>query len=111
MTVEEITKLAQTEKLLLKSGLDDKLFELKALNFSILECILYVRVNQNCSLQEAQTAVLESDVWKDKTAEFITHQQEQMGEFLEAAKDDIHEIQQTFSDTENEFTVLFNSQK
>lgn len=111
MTVEEITELAQKEKIFLKSELDDKLFELKTLNFRILECIIYVRVNQNCSLQEAQTTVLESDAWKDKKDEFIIHQQEQIEEFLEAAKNDIHEIQQTFSDTENEFTVSFNSKK
>lgn len=111
MTVEEITELAQTEKILLKSELDDKLFQLKVLNFSILECIMYVRINQNCSLQEARTTVLESDAWKDKKDEFIIHQQEQTEEFLEAAKNEIHEIRQTFSDTENEITVSFNSKK
>ncbi|WPO84265.1 hypothetical protein SD427_07995 [Chryseobacterium sp. JJR-5R] len=111
MTVEEITELAQTEKILLKSELDDKLFALKALKFSILECILYVRVNQNCSLQKARTTVLESDAWKDKKDEFIIHQQQQTEEFLEAAKNEINEIRQTFSDTENEITVSFNSRK
>jgi len=41
MIPEEIIKLAQTEKKLLQSELDYKLFELKALNWGILECIMF----------------------------------------------------------------------
>lgn len=111
MTIQEITEWAQTEKKLSKSALDNKLFELKALDFRILECILYIRVNQNCSLQDAKTIVVESKAWLDKREEFIIHQQEQIEEFIEAAKSNIQEIQQTFSATKSEITVSFKSKK
>lgn len=52
MIPEEIIKLAQTEKKLLQSELDNKLFELKALNLRILECIMFVKTNQNCSYKK-----------------------------------------------------------
>ena len=106
MIPEEIIKLAQTEKKLLQSELDYKLFELKALDWRILECIMFVKTNQNCSLQEAKTIVLESKAWIDKRDEFVNHQQEQMEEFLDAAKNDIQEIQQTFSTTKNDVMIF-----
>lgn len=87
MTENELRGLAEKENKLSGVELENKLAELKTLNCSILECIIYVRTNQECSLSIAKELVLNSLVWKEKKEEFIKHQIEQMNEFLEAGKD------------------------
>lgn len=89
MTIEQIIELAEKENPLTKSELEKKLTELKSLNFRLLECILYVRVTQNCSLLEAKTLVVNSNAWIDTKDDFLSHQQEQMEAFFEAVKKDI----------------------
>lgn len=62
--------------------LEQKLHELKAMNWRILECIAYVRVNQNCSLMEAKHIVANSGAWIDQKETFEKHQEEMNTEFL-----------------------------
>ncbi|MCB4800213.1 hypothetical protein [Neotamlana laminarinivorans] len=105
MTIEKLTELAEKENKLTKAELELKLTELKSLNCRILECIVYVRTNQRCSLFEAKEIVVNSSAWIKQKDEFIRHQQEQMAEFMEAAKDDIESIKQTYS-TEKTETII-----
>lgn len=107
MTPEEITILAEKEVGLTKSELENKLTELKALNFKILECILYVKANQNCSLIEAKKLVVNSTAWIDKKDEFVRHQQEQTEEFIAAASNDIQEIEHVHSSEKMEIKLVF----
>ncbi len=92
MTVEEIKELAKNDKKLDNVALDKKITELKSFNCGILECVVYVKVNQNCSLLVAKEIVINSSAWIEKKDEFIKHQQEMMEEFLLTAKDDIKKI-------------------
>ncbi|SHK80942.1 hypothetical protein [Chryseobacterium polytrichastri] len=110
MTVEEIIELAEKEKKLTVSEIDSKLTELRSLNCRILECIIYVRVNQNCSLSDAKESVLKSTAWIDKRDEFINHQHEQMQEFLEAAKNDITQIEQSLSINKTEMKITLKKE-
>lgn len=105
MTLEKLTELAEKENKLSKAELELKLTELKSLNCRILECIVYVRTNQGCSLSEAKEIAINSSAWIKQKDEFIEHQQEQMAEFMEAAKDDIESIKQTYS-TEKTETII-----
>lgn len=111
MTLDELRELAESENKFSKVELEQKLVELKAVNCSILECIMYVRTNQNCSLFEAKDIVVNSTAWIDKKEEFISHQQEQMQEFLEAARNDIQYIKQTFSDEQTETVIKMRTKK
>ncbi len=105
MTIEKLTKLAEKENKLTKTELELKLTELKSLNCRILECIVYVKTNQECSLSEAKEIVVNSSAWIKQKEEFIRHQEEQMTEFMETAKDDIERIKQTYS-TEKTETII-----
>lgn len=111
MTEEEIRSLAEKESKFTKAALENRIAELKSLKCSILECIVYVRVNQNCSLSDAKELVVNSSAWSEKKEEFIKHQKEQMEEFLIAAKDDVKEIKQTFYPDKTEISITFNTEK
>ena len=52
MTTKEIEKLAKSENRQTNANLDLKLTDLKSKGCRILECILYVKINQDCSLIE-----------------------------------------------------------
>ncbi len=73
MTTEEIERLAKSDNLQTNAGLDLKLTELKSKGCRILECILYVKINQNCSLIEAKSIVVNSPTWISKKEDFIRH--------------------------------------
>lgn len=111
MGIEEITKLAKSNSTGSKEDLDLKLTELKSDGCSILECIIYVRVNQNCSLMDAKSIVVNSSAWIDDKEEFIKHQQEQMEEFIDAAKDDIESIRYTYTPEKTEVTIKMKTKK
>ena len=100
--MEEITKLAEKDSTKNKSELDDRLSELKSLNYGILECIAYVKINQNCSLMDAKTIVINSSAWISEKDGFAKHQEEQMDELLDAAKNDILKIEHIYSKNKTE---------
>ena len=74
--------------------------ELKTLNCTILESILYVKTNQNCSLEDATGIVVNSSPWRGEKDRFVNHQYEQMTEFMGHAKDDIECIEQVIRRTD-----------
>ena len=111
MTTEELTELAEKEAKLAGYDLETKLTELKALDFSILECIIYIKINQNCSLSDAKTLVVNSAAWIDQKDQFISHQQEQLEEFIETAKNNIHKIEHIYSSDKTEINVRFKPNK
>lgn len=78
-------------------ALTARLTELRSHGTTILECIRYVKLNQGCSLGEAQDIVVNSQAWADRKDEFLAHQQEMFEEFLAYNRDDIESIQQTIS--------------
>jgi chromosome condensin MukBEF ATPase and DNA-binding subunit MukB len=94
MHTEELIIMAKNDGFLEKSELEAKIAFLKAQGCRILECILYVRHNQECRLQEAMNLVINTPAWLSQKDAFLKHQEEQTLEFLEAAADDIEEIQQ-----------------
>lgn len=63
MTTKEIEKLAKADHRLTKIDLDLKLSELKSKEWRIIECIYYVKINQDCSLPEATSFVVHSSAW------------------------------------------------
>ncbi|WP_203259010.1 hypothetical protein [Hyunsoonleella ulvae] len=111
MTIDELTELAEKENKHSKAELEHKLTELKSLNCKILECIAYVRTNQSCSLTEAKEIVVNSSAWIEQKDEFMRHQQEQMSEFIEATKEDIEIIKQTYSAEKTETIIKMKTKK
>lgn len=109
MTTEEIIVVAKSDPKKTKEALDQKLIELKVAGFRILECILYVRHNQNCALRNAMEITINSSAWKNEEEEFLKQQEEQTQEFLEAAKDDIKSIKQTFSPNGEEIEIFIKN--
>lgn len=111
MTSEQIRELAEKDGKLTKSELEHKLISLKSLNCSILECVIYVKVNQSCSLMDAKILVINSAAWIDEKAQFICHQQEEMKEFLEAAKNDIESVEHIYTPHKMEINVRMKPKK
>lgn len=72
-----------------------RLTEFRSRGITILECIVYVKLNQGCSLAEAKDIVINSRVWADQKDMFLRHQQEMFEEFLADNKDKIEAIHQT----------------
>ncbi|WP_298506556.1 hypothetical protein [uncultured Maribacter sp.] len=93
MSIEDITELGEKENKKTPLELGQRLIELKSKEYGILECIAYVRINQNCSLLEAKSITINSSAWIDKKEEFNKHQEEQMQEFLEVYKNDNRNIE------------------
>lgn len=106
MSLEEIKELAKSDPSYTKTELDLKLTKLKSKGYDILDCIMYVKCNQSCSLLEAKSIVVNSSSWIDQKEEFMKHQQEQMNEFLEAAKDDIQSIHHTYTLDSTEVKII-----
>jgi hypothetical protein len=88
MYTDKIEELAKQDGVLLKPELEKKLIELKSMNWQILESIIYVKYNQDCSLNDAKCIVVNSAAWIDKKEDFIKHQEEIQQEFLEYAVED-----------------------
>ena len=86
--MDEIKRLAETDKIDSPRHLENKLLELKAKGYGILECIIYIRFNQECSLINAKSIVINSAAWIDQKEDFMQHQAEQEAEFFEAMKND-----------------------
>jgi hypothetical protein len=82
-----------------------RLSELRTLGATILECIKYVKLNQSCSLGEAQNIVINSPTWVDRRDEYLQHQQDMFEEFLASNRDQIESIQQTFTPNQTETIV------
>jgi hypothetical protein len=85
--------------------LDARLTELRSRGSTILECIKYVKLNQDCSLGEAKNIVVNSPAWVDRRDEFLQHQQDMFEEFLALERDQIESIQQTITPDGTEFVV------
>ncbi len=73
------------------------LTELRLHGATILDCIKYVRLNQECSLAESKDIVVNSQAWADQKVAFLRHQEEMFDEFLDWAKDKIESIEQTIT--------------
>lgn len=86
MNLEEIKVMAQQDGLLSNSALDKKLIELKAANCSMLLCIVYAHLNQNCSLNEAKSIVCNSFAFATDKYDFINHQREIQEEAFQSAE-------------------------
>nr|WKN34000.1 hypothetical protein K4G66_16590 [Tunicatimonas sp. TK19036] len=105
MTTQEIERLAKSDKSKSIGDLDLKLKELKLAGYRILECILYVKTNQNCSLMDAKSIVINSSAWIDSKEDFVQHQQEQIEEFLDVAKNEIESIQHNYYPNKTKVSV------
>ncbi len=82
----EIEKMASGEKL----SPDELLLQVSVLKTKvagILECTLFVRINQKCSLMEANDIVMTSKHWVDDAESFYQHQAELMAELAKAHED------------------------
>ena len=62
-----------------------------------MQCIMYVRLNQVCSLAQAMDIVVNSRAWADRKDEFLRQQQEAFEEFLADNQDRIEAIHQTYT--------------
>ena len=102
MRIEEIAKL---DKLKTHSELDLKLKELKLKKYKILECIIYVKINQNCSLIEAKSIVVNSSAWINEKEEFMKHQEEQFEEFIDVMKEDKKSIKMVYKPDRKQIKV------
>lgn len=88
MNTLAIMTLAQKDGKLSGAELEARLTALRSMNWQLLQCIAYVRYNQDCSLTEAKGIVLDSAAWADEQARFIQHQEAIQQEFLEFAKEE-----------------------
>jgi hypothetical protein len=79
------------------AGLDSRMVELKSIGAGILACILYVKINQGCSLLEARDIVTNSRAWADQKDEFLQHQADMFQEFVDDNMDRIESIQMTIT--------------
>ena len=62
--------------------LQKRIQELKSQNASILECVIYVKTNQQCSQHDAVEIVINSNAWIRQKEAFLQHQQDcQDGKF------------------------------
>jgi hypothetical protein len=77
--------------------LPNRLIELRSLGATILECIKYVKLNQECGLAEAKVIVTNSKAWADQKDDFLRHQQEMFEELLAYNRDRIESIEQTMT--------------
>ncbi len=85
--LDKIEILAEQNGMLDLPVLELKLVELKSMDWKILECIIYVKYNQNCSLNDAKTIVVNSSAWIEKKEEFQKHQEDMQQDFFEAASE------------------------
>ncbi len=96
MSVAEIEELAKRPKES-PADLDLRLSELRSRGAGILHCIIYVRLNQVCSLSEASDIVINSPAWSDRKEAFLREQAEAFEEFLTHNRDKIEAIDQTIT--------------
>jgi hypothetical protein len=82
-----------------------RLTELRSRGASLLDCIRYVKLNQDCSLGEASGIVINSPAWVDQRDEFLRQQQEAFEEFLAFENDRVESIQQTITPNGTEYVV------
>lgn len=111
MTTEEINILAKSDKKQSEKELNSKLVQLKSEGWRMLESIIYVKVNQECTLQEAYIKVINSLAWADERNDFIKHQEEQFEEFLETGKDNVESIQHTYNPHKTEVKYIMKNKK
>jgi hypothetical protein len=79
------------------AAIESRMAELKLNGARILECILYVKLNQGCSLLEASDIVINSNAWIDQKQGFLQHQADMFEEFIQDSMENIESIQQTFT--------------
>lgn len=92
MTIKDIEHLAKKNSGKTIQELHNTLMGLKLMGLGILECIIYVRGNQQCSFMEAKEIVLNSTTWIDKKEDFIKQEEKQTAAFFNTS---IKEIQKT----------------
>ena len=109
MNPDDIRLMAEKDGFLEKPALEAKIAFLKAQGCRILNCISYTHRNQECSLQEAMDLVINSPAWLSQKDAFLKHQEEQTLEFLEAAADNIEEIQQEITDEGTKMLIKMKS--
>jgi hypothetical protein len=70
-----------------------------------------VKTNLECSLNEAGEIVLNFPAWIDKKDAFYEHQEEIMAEYLEAAKNDIVKVEETYYPDRTEQKIYIQKRK
>jgi hypothetical protein len=86
-------------------ALGARLSELRSRGAELLQCIIYVRLNQGCSLGQATDTVINSSAWADQKDAFLRHQQEMFEEFLASNRENIESITQTMTPDRTETVV------
>ncbi len=94
MTIQQIEKLAKKNKGKTTQDIYNTLTGLKLMKLGIVECIIYVSSNKQCSFIEAKEMVLNSPAWIDKKEEFIT--EEQTAAFFNASKINTQKIEHIY---------------
>lgn len=106
MGPDEIEALAKQDGIGTKSGLEQKLIVLQSMGWSILQCIVYVRFSQACTLNEAKAIVINSPAWINKKEGFIKHQQEIQQEFLEHAMEKAKAIEMIITPEGTSYKII-----
>jgi hypothetical protein len=99
MDHSQIENLARGPKESL-NDLDARVVSLKSSGAGILECILYVKINQGCSLTQASDFVINSSAWASQKEAFLQHQSDMFEQFLHDNSDKIEAIHQTITPDE-----------
>ena len=90
MTTQQIEKLAKKNKGKTTQEIYSALMGLKLLKLGIVECIIYVSNNKQCSFIEAKEIVINSPAWIDKKEEFI--KEEQIAVLLNSSKNNLQKL-------------------
>lgn len=93
------------------SELEKVLKELKEKNYRVLECIIFTKYNQNCSLEEAAKIVLNSTTWVNEKEYFIKRHNEETIDFLDSTYDNIKKIEHTITENPEENRIVFHIKK
>ena len=96
MSPEELRRIAKEERIA-PEALPDRIGELKSSGCGILQCIIFVRENQQCRLGEATDMVINMPAWLSEKDAFLQHQSEIMDEFIADNVDRIENIQQVIT--------------
>ncbi len=96
MSPEELRQIARRQRLA-PEELPDRILELKSDGCGILQCIIFVRENQQCGLADATDIVINTPAWLSEKDAFLQHQSEMMDEFIADNADRIDSIQQVIT--------------
>jgi hypothetical protein len=110
MKTEDIEELAKNRD---KESLEDlslRMGELRSNGAGLLQCIIYVKTNQELSLEEAVNFVINSSTWLDRKDDFLQQQEDAFQEFLASSKDSIESIDMTIMPDRTKIRVNMKKQ-